>query len=155
MARSKDGRQLWTRQWWDDGSTDTNHFQLNWAGERKLVLQFVDGVWEPWPATKGPDDEIGRHVIKRANGTKVQQFLDAWPINPERAEAFSLASRTWVPLVAARPPSKPDVRKLQWMVFVPSCPEVSEPASIRQVGRRLRQVLRRHQASGRDPLDCP
>jgi hypothetical protein len=126
LARSKDGRQLWTRQWWDDGSTDVNHFQLNWAGDRKLVLQFVDSVTEPWPADKDTSDEIGRHVIKRADGTKVQQFLDAWPIDPEKAEAFSLASRTWIPLVPARAKPPADVRKLQWMVFVPRCPELGK-----------------------------
>ena len=69
---------------------------------------------------------IGRQVIKRPDGTKVQQFLDAWPVDVERAEAFSLATRSWVPLVPARPQPKPDARKLQWMVFVPSCPEVNK-----------------------------
>jgi hypothetical protein len=122
LARSKDGRELWTRRSWDDGSTDVNHFKLNWTGERKLILQFVDGVTEPWK--KGPEAGVGRNLIKRADGTMIELLLDVWPIDPERAEAFSLVTHKWIPLVPARKESPGDPRKVHWMTFVERCPEV-------------------------------
>jgi hypothetical protein len=124
LARSKDGRELWTRRWWDDGSDDVNHFRLNWTGERMLVLQFVDGVTEPWPKQRSVEDTLGRRVVKRSDGTMFEQILDAWPVDPERAEAFNLTTHAWVPLVKARKENPTGARTLQWMVFVERCPEV-------------------------------
>jgi hypothetical protein len=126
LARSKDGRELWTRRWWDDGSADVNHFQLNWAEDRKLILQFVDGVVESWPEDRTPREALGRRVLKRPDGSSFEQILDAWPVDPQSREAFSLSTHTWVPLVPARKESATDAGKIQWMVFAASCPEVNK-----------------------------
>lgn len=144
LARSRDGRTLWTRRYWDDGTTDVNRFELQWDGEEKLVLQFVDGVTEPWQGSYDPMAHAGRRVLRMSDGTRREQILDAWPVDVARARAFSLVTHQWLPLVPAtdRTPRTPE--RLQWMAFVAACPEVDGPCVLHGAPR---DVCRRYFAT--------
>lgn len=147
LARAKDGRELWVRRWWDDGSTDVNHFRLNWTGERKLILQFIDGVIEP---VKQGASTVGRHVTKRPDGSMVELILDVWPVDPAKGEAFSLVTHKWIPLVHAGAGAG-DPGKVQWTTFVERCPEVKGPCVYH--GPPM-EVCRRYRASIKSSADA-
>jgi hypothetical protein len=122
LARSDDGLKLWVRRRWKNGSTDVTRFELDRKAFPGGRLQFVDGIVEP---EKVQGVSVSRHVYeggKEARG--FTQRLEAWILDLERQKIVRPATGEEYPLVhASREYSAEGASRLQWMVFVPSCPE--------------------------------
>ena len=122
LARSRDGRVLWVRRWWDDGTTDVYRFQLERAPDPRYVLQLVDGVVRARDSSAVY--EIGPNVFKTEDGKSFELLHQAWVIDRTARQARRPNSGEWYPLVrAGDTPESVDAGQLQWMVFVQKCAE--------------------------------
>ncbi|HET6146170.1 MAG TPA: hypothetical protein VFH68_01455 [Polyangia bacterium] len=129
LARSPDGRRFWSSRQWDFGGPDVNVFELDAAGvdlPQDAVLQFVDGFVVPADPLAL---DVGHRFFKQQNGEAVfELLLEAWVALPARAEIYRPEERRIYPLVPAKGAYDAALaRKLQWMVFVPSCPPANRP----------------------------
>jgi hypothetical protein len=128
LARSPDGRVLWVRREWDEPSTDVHRFTMESPPDPRFILQFVDGVVDTSTvAAAYADDEVfAADSVSRDDGLRFDRVLQAWVIDRSTHRARRPNSGEWYPLVAAPNTQRtvtPD--RLQWMVFVSRCSEVS------------------------------
>jgi hypothetical protein len=150
LARSPDGRKLWTFREWDDGSSDGNVFLLDPAGAslpQGAVLQFVDGIVVPVPYP--PEVDLGRMLYRAQESDDVyEQFLEAWVALPGQRLIYCPVKKRLYPLVAARGEyDAAEAGKLQWMVFVPKCPETGSACVY---FGNPRDVCRKHRSLTKD-----
>ena len=75
----------------------------------------------------GSEIPFGRMIYNSSSEQQRELFLDAWPIDPKRMQAFSLLSHDWVPLVPAKPNTADDIKSVQWMILTLSCGEAHSP----------------------------
>jgi hypothetical protein len=87
IARSKDGRVLWVRRYFDDDSTNVVRFTMEGTFDEPLTLHFVDGIVER------RDPEFlkhallrGRNVFKDASGV-YELLSEAWAVNLKEGRA--------------------------------------------------------------------
>ena len=127
LERSLNGRELWSRRHWDDGSTDVTHFVLtpSRADHRRLVLQFIDGVTNAIDRPQHGTPTAG--LLYKELEQWRELMLTAWAIDPEGLRAFDPKRGDWIPLVPAVRNRVNDARALHWMTFVGSCRETSGP----------------------------
>jgi hypothetical protein len=129
LARSQSGLALWSLRAWDDATDDSNLFSVQPGDPAQLppgaVLQFVDGVWESVaPHLLGT---FGR-TISKTRGGAVELLLEAWLALPEERLIYRPADKKLYPLVPARGKyDASNARRLQWMLFSKTCPEVKGP----------------------------
>jgi hypothetical protein len=121
LARSPDGRMLWVRRWWDDGSTDVNRFELESRPGARFRLQFVDGDVEERDSSVA--GAMGISVLREGDRW-FEQLLRAWVVDTATDRIRRPNSGEWYPLVAAPgTPAEAVPERLQWMVFLPACSE--------------------------------
>jgi hypothetical protein len=129
LARAKDGRQLWVRRWWDDGTTDVTRFDLSQPESAKGVLQFVDGIVEPTTRSqldkvKPSPSDLAMRTFREGADQWFAQRLEAWVLKADEGRIVRPSTGQSYPVLPARggPAGKASAR-LQWMVLVPKCPE--------------------------------
>ncbi|MFM2415800.1 MAG: hypothetical protein RL385_523 [Pseudomonadota bacterium] len=128
LVRSKDGRALWARRNFDDGSIYAWSFVLPQNAYGPQLLQFVDGVRRPCsdddPKTLAPGtvhcDWDG--PFQTSVTTRHPLMGEAWRIDVTERKAYPPESTATYPLIkVGKAPASPAA--VGWFVFAPICKE--------------------------------
>ena len=124
VARSKDGRRLYTKIATDDGIESNAIFELKTEGvlPGDAVLQMVDGYVEVVPEL---DPGLGSPTVRSVDGKRfLKQHHEAWLAMPGQRLIVRPSTGVAYPLLPAVGRHDPvSAKRAQWVVYVGRCKE--------------------------------